>query len=490
MQQHKAHTPLQRRQAGILLHPTSLPGAWHCGDLGAEAYHFIDFLAAAGQRVWQILPLSPTHADLSPYQSLSAHAGNPELISIEALVAQGWLDGEVVPSTAPRAKRSLIQRAWQVFCARADDNARDELARFISEQGHWLDDYTLFRAIKHEQQGRGWSDWPAPLRDRADEALDKIRESHADELAVVRFEQFLFHRQWHALKQYANNKGILIFGDMPIFVSHDSADVWAQRDCFDLDESGHPLVVAGVPPDYFSATGQRWGNPHYDWEWMEADGFRWQQRLEGQLQLFDLVRIDHFRGFEAYWEIPAHEPTAINGRWVKAPGDALFATLQQRFDPLPVVAEDLGTITAEVNALRKKYALPGMKILQFAFDGSPTNPYLPHNHRRNSVVYTGTHDNDTTLGWYNGLDANARRIVMEYLGQPAEPMPWPLVRAAYSSVARLAVVPFQDVLALGSEHRMNTPGTTSGNWQWRFSWDMVPSDLAERLRRMIDLYRR
>ncbi len=491
MQQRKAHTPLQQRQAGILLHPTSLPGPWHCGDLGAEAYHFVDFLAAAGQHIWQILPLSPTHEDLSPYQSLSAHAGNPELISIEALVAQGWLEGEVVPSSAPHAKRALIQRAWQGFSARADDNARGELARFVAEQGHWLDDYALFCAIKHEQRGRGWSEWPVSLRDRSDKALEKIRQTHAEELAVIRFEQFLFYRQWYALKQYANGKGIRIFGDMPIFVSHDSADVWAQRECFDLDESGHPLVVAGVPPDYFSATGQRWGNPHYDWEWMEADGFRWwQQRLEGQLQLFDLVRIDHFRGFEAYWEIPAHEPTAINGRWVKAPGDALFAVLQQRFDPLPVVAEDLGTITPEVDALRKKYALPGMKILQFAFDGSPDNPYLPHNHRRNSVVYTGTHDNDTTLGWYNGLNQHARSIVMEYLGQPAEPMPWPLVRAAYSSVAMLAVVPLQDVLALDTEHRMNTPGTTSGNWQWRFGWDMVAPDLAERLRHMVEMYHR
>ena len=491
MESRKAHSPLQQRQAGILLHPTSLPGPWHCGDLGVEAYHFVDFLVAAGQRVWQILPLSPTHDDLSPYQSLSAHAGNPELISIETIAAHGWLDGEVVPSNTPHAKGALIRRAWQGFCVRADDAARAELQLFLENQRHWLDDYALFCVIKQVKKGRGWSEWPAPLRDRKANALQAIRDDHADDLAVICFEQFLFYRQWHALKQYANSKGILLFGDMPIFVSQDSADVWAQRNCFDLDENGQPLVVAGVPPDYFSATGQRWGNPHYDWEWMESDGFSWwRQRMEGQLELFDLVRIDHFRGFEAYWEIPAHEETAINGRWVKAPGDALFASLQKNFDPLPVVAEDLGTITPEVNALRKKYALPGMKILQFAFDGSPTNPYLPHNHGRNCVVYTGTHDNDTTLGWFISLDEKARGVVMEYLGQPAEAMPWPLVRAAYASVARLAMVPLQDVLALDGDHRMNTPGTTSGNWQWRFSWDMVPQDLAARLRRMTELYRR
>ncbi len=490
MTHHIAHTPLQRRQAGILLHPTSLPGPWFCGDLGSEAWHFVDFLAAAGQRVWQILPLGPTHDDLSPYQSLSAHAGNPQLISIEGLQAQGWLEGAVTPNARYGGKAPLIERAWQGFQARADDAARAGLQRFIDES-HWLEDYALFCVLKRVEQGRGWNEWPAPLRDHDPAALEAVRQSHAEELAVLRFEQFVFDQQWQALKQHANGKGIAIFGDMPIFVAHDSADVWAQRQCFDLDESGQPTVVAGVPPDYFSATGQRWGNPHYDWEWMETDGFSWwHQRIEGQLRLFDLVRIDHFRGFEAYWEIPAHEDTAINGRWVKAPGDALFATLLERFDPLPVVAEDLGTITPEVTALRRKYALPGMRILHFAFDGSPENPYLSHNHSENSVVYTGTHDNDTTLGWCNTIPESVRQLMMEYLGQPGEAMPWPLIRAAYASVARLAIVPLQDVLELDGEHRMNTPGTTTGNWQWRFSWDMVAADRAPRLRRLVELYRR
>ncbi|WP_127477693.1 4-alpha-glucanotransferase [Sulfurivermis fontis] len=489
MTQHIAHTPLQRRQAGVLLHPTSLPGPWYCGDLGAEAWHFVDFLAAAGQQVWQILPLGPTHEDLSPYQSLSAHAGNPQLISIEALQAQGWLEA-VIPDPRREAKAPLVAHAWQGFQARADATARTDLQQFI-DNTHWLDDYILFSLIKRLENGRGWTEWPAPLRDRDPAALAALRQQYADELAVLQFEQFVFDQQWQALKRHANGKGIAIFGDMPIFVAHDSADVWAQRECFDLDESGRPTVVAGVPPDYFSATGQRWGNPHYDWEWMESDGFGWwRQRLEGQLRLFDLVRIDHFRGFEAYWEIPAHEETAINGRWMKAPGDALFAALAERFDPLPVVAEDLGTITAEVTALRDKYALPGMRILHFAFEGGPDNPYLPHNHTENSVVYTGTHDNDTTLGWWNSGSESLRHSVLEYLGQPSEAMPWPLIRAAYASVARLAIVPLQDVLELGGEHRMNTPGTTVGNWRWRFRWDQVAADRAPRLRRLAELYRR
>ncbi len=491
MEQVKAHTPLQQRQAGILLHPTSLPGPWHCGDLGAEAYHFVDFLQAAGQRVWQVLPLGPTQDDLSPYQSPSAYAGNPELISIEALLQSGWLDVEPVPVTMPHAKRELIARAWRTFDARADTAGRDELQRFIGHTAYWLEDYALFRVIKNVQQGKPWNEWPVQLRDHDAAALQRLADDHADELAVVRFEQFLFFRQWFALKHYANEHGVAIFGDMPIFVAHDSADVWSQRNCFDLDECGRPLVVAGVPPDYFSATGQRWGNPQYDWEWMEADGFRWWlQRFEGQLWMFDLLRIDHFRGFEAYWEIPAHEETAMNGRWVKAPGDALFAVLQRRIDPLPVVAEDLGIITAEVNALRRKYALPGMKILQFAFDGGAANPYLPHNHRRNSVVYTGTHDNDTTVGWYDSLTAELQLQVAEYFGKPGEAMPWPLLRAAYASVAKLAMAPLQDVLGLDGTHRMNTPGTSTDNWRWRFSWEMVPADLAPRLRRLTTLYGR
>jgi 4-alpha-glucanotransferase len=308
----------------------------------------------------------------------------------------------------------------------------------------------------------------------------------------VRFEQFDFFRQWHALKEYANHKGILLFGDLPIFVAHDSADVWAQQDYFQLDDGGRPTVVAGVPPDYFSATGQRWGNPHYRWDRMRQDGFRWWLvRFEIQLRLFDLVRIDHFRGFEAYWEIPAGHDTAMGGRWVQAPGDALFEVLRRHFDTLPVVAEDLGVITPEVEALRLRHGFPGMRILQFAFDGGSANPYLPHNHRHMTVVYTGTHDNDTTVGWYGSLSEATRRYMEEYLHSAGEePMPWPLIRAAMASVANLAVIPMQDVLALDGTHRMNTPGKPDGNWRWRFKWDQINDGTAGKLRRLSELYGR
>lgn len=481
------HSPLKKRQAGILLHPTSLPGPWGNGDFGAEAYRFVDFLAEAGQHVWQLLPLGPTNGG-SPYQCFSAHAGNPDLISIELLQEWGWLHGHVEPS---EQKDALLRRALDGFRARAHEQEMDDFRAFVADNTRWLEDFALYSALKSHFDQKSWTDWPAAIRDRDRKAVDKAAKEHAEELNLVRFEQFVFFRQWSALKNYANGKGISIFGDMPIFVAHDSADVWAQRECFFLDQNGQPTVVAGVPPDYFSETGQRWGNPHYDWEWMESDRFDWWlHRMESQLKLFDLVRIDHFRGFEAYWEVPAHEETAINGRWVKAPGDALFARLRQRFDPLPVVAEDLGIITEEVDALRHKYALPGMKVLQFAFEGGAENPYLPHNYESNTVVYTGTHDNDTTVGWFEQLNDDHREYIMEYLGYPSEPIPWPLITAAYASVSALAVVPLQDVLELDSTHRMNVPGTEEGNWRWRFSWDMVPEELVPRLRRLAEIYGR
>jgi len=481
------HSPLRERKAGVLLHPTSLPGPWSNGDFGDEAYHFVDFLAEAGQKVWQLLPLGPTNGG-SPYQCFSAHAGNPELISVELLERWGWLQGPFEPGDD---KTELLRRALDGFWARRHRDEVNEFERFIAANAHWLEDFALYSVLKARYEEKPWTDWPAPLRDREPQAIRRAVRESAETLDRVRFEQFAFFRQWTALKEYANGKGILIFGDMPIFVAHDSADVWAQRDCFSLDERGVPTVVAGVPPDYFSETGQRWGNPHYDWDWMEADQYAWWlRRMESQLKLFDLVRIDHFRGFEAYWEIPAYEETAINGRWVKAPGDELFATLRKRFDPLPVVAEDLGTITEEVHSLRHKYALPGMRVLQFAFDGGAQNPYLPHNFESNSVVYTGTHDNDTTVGWFEGIDDEQKAYVLEYLGYPSEPMPWSLITAAYGSVAALAVIPFQDVLELGSAHRMNVPGTEEGNWRWRFSWNLVPENLGGRLHRMVELYGR
>ncbi len=489
---------LDRRRAGILLHITSLPGAPDRGDLGPDAYRFIDFLAAAGIGVWQTLPLGPTHGDCSPYLARSVHAGNPLLIGHTPLIEAGWVTrAACVPPADLSGAQGLAYRygvlahAWRGFRASAIAEQHAALADFVAAHAYWLEDYALYEALRREHGGASWVAWPAPLRDRDPAALTQARARFGDMLDQVRFEQFMFFRQWERLKQYANARDILLFGDMPIFVAHDSADVWAQRAYFDLDAAGAPRVVAGVPPDYFSATGQRWGNPHYRWSRMQADGFRWwRERLRTQLRLFDLVRIDHFRGFEAYWEIPAASDTAIGGHWVKAPGAALFAKLHDEWEVLPLVAEDLGYITPEVHALREAFGLPGMKILQFAFDGGADNPYLPHRHEANGVVYTGTHDNDTTLGWFEGLDAPARRRVLEYLGHPGEPMPWPLIRCALASVARLAVVPLQDVLGLGRGHRMNTPGVPNGNWRWRFQWDQISGDLAGRLRHMVEVYGR
>ena len=487
-----ADTPLTRRRCGVLLHPTSLPGGVGCGDLGADAYRFVDFLAASGITVWQMLPLVPTHGDYSPYQGLSVHAGNPLLISLSRLQEWGWLNETGVASADfVQYRRGQLQLAYQGFVQRADEAVRAEYNRFVVEQGGWLEEYALFQAIRQAQGGSHWLEWPAELRDHDLSALAAMGSSLEEEVNYVRFEQFAFFRQWYQLRDYARQRNVLLFGDLPIFVAHDSAEVWANRGLFILDDGGRSEVVAGVPPDYFSATGQRWGNPHYNWGQMQADGFSWwKQRIGGQLKMFDWVRIDHFRGFEAYWEIPAHEATAMNGRWVKAPGDALFDALHQAFDSLPLVAEDLGIITAEVDALRRKYHLPGMKILQFAFGGDANNPYLPHNQTLDSVVYTGTHDNDTTLGWYQSLPESVQHHVQAYLGMPQESMPWPMVRSALASVAQLTILPMQDLLALGSEHRMNIPGSSEGNWRWRFEWEQLNDDLAPRLRGLMALYGR
>lgn len=475
------------RRAGLLLHPTSLPGPQPRGDLGREAHNFIDFLAAAGMGVWQMLPLGPTHEDLSPYQCTSVHAGDPQLISLAALVDDGWLDAK----DARRSSEEALAIAHVIFREQADSEARQAFDAFRNTHAAWLPDFALYQALREAQGGRSWTDWPAPLRDRDPAALKAARHELAGRIEGVAFEQFLFFRQWQALRAHARAAGIRLFGDMPIFVAHDSAEVWAHREYFLLDDEGRPTVVAGVPPDYFSETGQRWGNPLYDWARMQADGFAWWvERLRTQRELFDLIRIDHFRGFEAYWEIPAEAETAIDGRWVHAPGRALFARLREVFGELPLVAEDLGTITPEVEALRREFGLPGMKILQFAFGGGADNPYLPHWHERLSVVYTGTHDNDTTLGWYASVPAEVQAHVQAYLGHPGEAMPWPLIRAALASVAALAVVPMQDVLALDSAHRMNRPGEAEGNWRWRFEWKMVPGDLAKRLHGLNALYGR
>ncbi len=482
--------PLSGRSAGVLLHPTSLPGGWASGDLGEAAYRFIDLLADAGFAVWQLLPLGQPHGDGSPYQCLSVHAGNRALISIDRLVEWGWLD-PVEPSRDPQRHRELLVEARHGFAAHADAGWREARRDFEQAQADWLDEYALFIALREAHGGQAWMAWPTPLRDREPAALAAARTRWAEAIEQVRFEQFVLFTQWARLRDHAHQRGVALFGDMPIFVAHDSVDVWADRDYFAIDAEGRADKVAGVPPDYFSATGQRWGNPHYHWPRMQADGFDWWiKRLEGQLRFFDLIRIDHFRGFEAYWEIPGEHETAMHGHWVKAPGVELFDTLHRHFDPLPLVAEDLGVITDEVVALRDRYQLPGMKILQFAFDGGPDNPYLPHNHVPNSVVYSGTHDNDTTLGWFHGLDEAQKAQILDYLGQPSEAMPWPLVRAAFASVACLAVVPLQDLLELDGQHRMNVPGTSEGNWSWRFDWPQIPDHFVAHLRHLLQLYGR
>ncbi|MEJ2621685.1 MAG: 4-alpha-glucanotransferase [Candidatus Thiodiazotropha sp.] len=484
------HSLLKRRRAGILLHITSLPGPASMGDLGSNAYRFVDFLVASGMTVWQILPIGPTMHDNSPYQSSSVYAGNPRMISLEMLVERGWLDEQPEAPITDQQKSVAIQSACKRFQKQANEDERHEFQRFIAEQKHWLEDYALFQALKQEENASWW-DWHTTLRDREPQALAMARARLKQIIEFIRFEQYLFYTQWMRLKQYANERGVLLFGDVPIFVAHDSAEVWAHREIFDLLENGHPRVVAGVPPDYFSETGQRWGNPLYRWERLAAEDFSfWVNRLKVQSTLFDLLRIDHFRGFEAYWEIPAEEETAINGHWVKAPGEALFAVLNRKLPSLELVAEDLGVITPDVEALRKAYQLPGMKILQFAFSGGADNPYLPFHHTKDAVVYTGTHDNDTTLGWYTGLDDNSREIVDDYLGKPREIMPWPLIRSAMASRANLAIIPLQDALGLDGSHRMNTPGTTEGNWGWRFEWDMIKPDTVSRLMHRIKMYGR
>jgi 4-alpha-glucanotransferase len=482
-----------RRRAGILLHPTSLPGSTGNGELGPDAYRYVDFLAETGFTVWQTLPLGPTHEDLSPYQCLSVHAGNFRLISLQMLVDAGWLDDARLDESQDldAQRRIKLAAAYNGFQRKAGSEEREAFQRFTTEHASWLDDYALYEALREAYDGKAWYSWPAGIRDRDPKALAKERRRLASQIGRLRFEQFLFYRQWIQLRRYANDRGVLLFGDIPIFVAHDSADVWAQREWFSVDEHGQPQVVAGVPPDYFSETGQRWGNPHYRWEALEENDYGWWvQRIRSQMEMFDLVRIDHFRGFEAYWEIGATADTAVDGRWVEGPGERFFVALKEQLGDLPLVAEDLGLITPEVTALRRRFGLPGMKILQFAFDGIPDNPYLPHNHEELGVVYTGTHDNNTSLGWYHNLSDDQKSAVRHYLGDSGEHMPWLLMRSALASVARMAILPMQDALGLDAAHRMNVPGVTEGNWRWRFDWSQLRDEHKDRLRDWIWLYGR
>ena len=436
------------RRAGILLHPTSLPS----GTL-ADAPRWLDFLQAAGVGVWQMLPLGRLLAGRSPYQCASAFAVDPALF----------------PDLISVAVDTLELRAWR------------------AAQGHWIEDYALFMAIKAEQHGAAWTDWPAELRRHDHEALRRFAAGHAAAIESLMVEQYQAYSYWQSLHAGAAARDIRLFGDMPIFVAHDSADVWAHPEYFLLDDEGHPSVVAGVPPDYFSATGQRWGNPHYNWEAMNDGGFEWwRARLRNHFEWFDLVRIDHFRGLVAVWVIPAGEDTAINGHWQPVPGAALLQALLDEMGSIPLVAEDLGVITPEVTALRRQFDLPGMAVLQFAFDAHADNPHKPENVEADTVYYTGTHDNDTTVGWFAGLPAEVQQQVMQQLGvdDPARVAETMQDIVLYSRAA-LAVLPLQDLLEFGSEARMNTPGTAGGNWSWRFQWDDLPADLAPRLRQKL-----
>lgn len=486
---------LNQRRGGILLHITSLPGDGENGDLGQEAYHFVNFLHSVGISVWQVLPLGVTHDDGSPYQCLSAHAGSPALINIDWLVTQGWLQlseqCQKCRGTSKYNKSCLIAKAYAGFLERATAYDKNNFAHFCDEKAFWLDDFALFMALKNEFNQQSWNQWPVHFKERQTKALKEARRRLKNEIDAIKFEQYVFYRQWLALKNYANQHGVYVFGDIPIFVAYDSADVWANRDVFKLTEAGEMSVVTGVPPDYFSATGQRWGNPHYDWKHLKKTGFEWWvDRLRTQMELFDILRIDHFRGLEAAWEIPSSEETAIHGEWVKAPGKALLKAIKVALGPIPLVAEDLGIITPEVEDLRDEFNLPGMKILQFAFGGGSDNPYLPDRYVKNCVAYTGTHDNDTTLGWSNQLSEDERRYIYEYLGNPQTSLHCALIHAAFSSVANLAIIPMQDVLELGSEHRMNTPGTTTGNWRWRFDWQQLGQERVDRLARLVGLFHR
>ncbi|MDX8396031.1 MAG: 4-alpha-glucanotransferase [Mariprofundaceae bacterium] len=485
---------LDRRRSGILLHITSLSGPFAQGVLGEEAHVFIDQVADAGFSVWQFLPLGPTHGHGSPYESLSSFAGNPDFLDLRDCVERDWLSESTCHAVIEGECASDIARAeasvgfWQHVAE--DDDLNRVVQAFLAQNSDWLDDYALFAALKKAYQDQPWWLWPDGLKNREAQALTAAREKYGDNIHQVLFEQFLFAHQWQQLKKHAEEKNIELFGDIPIYVAHDSADVWTYQEGFTINESGLCDEVAGVPPDYFSENGQRWGNPLYHWETMKNDGFSWWiKRVSRQLLRMHLIRIDHFRGLEAYWAIPGDRHDGKVGEWRKAPGEALLATLEKELGTLPLIAEDLGLITPEVDALRKQFKLPGMKILQFSFGGEADNPYLPHNHEIDSVSYTGTHDNDTTLGWFNSTSDEVRHHVREYLNTDCDDMPWPIICATLASVANLAIIPMQDLLTLGGEARMNTPGTIESNWDWRLN-EPISSDLIHHVHHLNRLYGR
>ena len=488
------------RKSGILLHPTCLPGPGGIGSLGAEAYRFVDFLREAGQSLWQILPLGPVAFGNSPYSCYSVFAGNPLLIDLESIAAEGDIatadleaelpDDRVDYPLVVKHKREVLRRAAGHFFESVDHERMEEFNRFCDTTS-WLHDFALFTALKDSNDGKCWHFWPEDITRRTDDSLADFSKGHGKAIEEQKYVQWQFHRQWQRLKSYANAHGIEMVGDLPIFVAHDSADVWTNPQLFHLDERGRPTVVAGVPPDYFSETGQLWGNPLYNWEVMAFQGYRWWiERMRSSLELYDIVRVDHFRGFQAYWEIPATEKTAQKGRWVTGPGVDLFNAMIDALGQLPIIAEDLGVITPDVEALRDRFGFPGMKILQFAFGSGADNGYLPHNHVREAVVYTGTHDNDTTSGWFSGLSAKEKKAVLDYIGSDGRELAWDMIRTALASVAGMAVIPLQDILELGNSARMNLPGTPAGNWSWRYLRGDVDERHATRLYDMTEMYGR
>ena len=494
------------RSSGILLHPTSLPGRFGIGDLGPESRRFADFLAAAGQKLWQVLPLGPTGFGDSPYQCFSARAGNPLLISLEGLVEKGWLDPSALAS-APAFPEDHVDFEqvipWKTALLESAARNQPGFETFCETNAHWLDDFALFMALKEAHQGVAWTQWEPGARDRNSKALAKWCEQLEGRIESQKFLQFAFFEQWRELREYCRARGVRIMGDLPIYVAHDSADVWANPQFFQLDKLGNSTVVAGVPPDYFSQTGQLWGNPIYRWDVLANDGYRWWlDRFRATLKIVDMIRLDHFRGFEAYWEIPASEATAVHGRWVKGPGAALFHAAQAALGELPLVAENLGVITPEVEAIRHELGFPGMSVLQFAFGTDAQAPtFRPHNYPREVVAYSGTHDTDTTVGWWSseghgestrsGDDIRRERdFAMRYLNTDGREIHWVLIRTLLASVADTVLFPLQDVLGLGSEARMNLPATLGGNWRWRYRAEALKPELAQRLRELAELYER
>ena len=499
------------RSSGILLHPTSLPGRFGIGDFGAEARAFVDFLVASGQSLWQVLPLGPTGYGDSPYQLMSAFAGNPLLINPRELIVDGLLTledigapnfsaGRVEFERVQDFKDRLLRRAFENFKRGAAKHPAANFAEFCDANEFWLDDCALFRALKDAHGGIQWTQWEQGLANREPLALEQAHDELCDQIERHKFYQFLFFKQWRALSDYCHARGVKLIGDIPIFVAHDSVEVWANHEYFKLDQQGERTVGAGVPPDYFSETGQLWGNPLYDWESVKADGFQWWiERVRFALSQFDLVRIDHFRGFAACWEIPAGETTAEHGEWVAAPGRELFTALTAALGDLRIIAENLGVITPEVESLRAEFGFPGMRVLQFAFGSDDENIHLPDNYPRDVVVYTGTHDNDTTVGWFANLSKpneigderqRARAFCLKYLQSDGQEIHWDMIRAALGSVADTAIIPLQDVLGLGSEARMNLPASQTGNWKWRVKPEVMTNDVAARLRELTETYGR